>query len=71
VLPCAVGPFELVKAGFVQRGDLFPVLTNTSDPPAGFTVAVVDDVTVVQADGMYLPMIEKSFIIAEDVVVPL
>lgn len=67
----AVGAFELVQASKVQENDLFAVVTDPENPAAGVTVVKVDAVEEVEAEGMYLPVITRPFLIANDVVTPL
>lgn len=64
----AVGSFELVGASEVKPGDLMAVLTDESNPEGGFTVVPVTRNEVVQAEGNYVPEINKPYLIADGVV---
>lgn len=71
-LHCAVGEFATIAAMAVAAGDKLAVLTDESDPAAGFTVVAVTSAAKVAASGMYLPVLKTSpYIIAEGVVAPL
>ena len=67
----AVGSFEARQAMDVAVGTLFPVLTNPANPEDGFTVVAVDAIDNPKLDGMFLPFIDKPWIVVEDTVVPL
>jgi hypothetical protein len=58
----------LIGASDVRPGDLMAVLTNESDPLGGFTVVPVTSNEVVQAEGIYVPYIDKPYMIADGVV---
>jgi hypothetical protein len=60
----AVGSFDLIQANKVKAGDLMAVLTDESEPEGGFTVVPITNNEVVQAEGMYVPYIEKPYLVA-------
>lgn len=70
-LPCAVGPFKLVAARDVQPGDRLVVGASPVDASAGFVVGSVTAVEGVQAQGLYLPVIEHPYLVVDGVVMPL
>jgi hypothetical protein len=57
----------LIKASEVKAGDLMAVLTHESNPEGGFTAVPVTRNEVVQAEGMYVPYIEKPYMVADGV----
>jgi hypothetical protein len=71
--PCAcvlhaVGSFDLIPTGQVKAGDLMAVLTDDSNPEGGFTVVAVTSNKEVTAEGIYVPHIEKPYLIADGMV---
>jgi hypothetical protein len=47
------------------------LLADPADASAGFVVANVSRLEVVDAEGMYVPAVEMPYIIADGVVMPL
>lgn len=68
--PPAVGRFEGVSAKFVGAGDILAVLTDETNPSAGLTAVIVEATAFEEAEGLYTPLIESPYIIADGVVVP-
>lgn len=71
LLTCAVGRFASLSAKDIKRGDKLAVLTDESNPAAGFTAVAVTGVERLQDEGKYLPALSKPYIIANGVVTPL
>lgn len=70
ITPCAsaaVGRFSMSRADAVVPGAKLAVVTKDDDPSAGFTVVEVTKVEDVQAEGMYMPLFEHPYIIADGV----
>lgn len=67
----AVGAFETVRSDSIKAGDKIVLLPSPQDPSAGFHVAAVTERKQVVADGVYNPVIEMPYLIADGAVVPL
>jgi hypothetical protein len=59
-----------MSAKYVRAGDILAVLTDETDPMAGFTAVTVEATATEDAEGLYTPLLESPYIIADGVVVP-
>jgi hypothetical protein len=73
LLPCsaAVGSFKLLAARDVAPGDRLVVGSSPVGASGGFVVGTVTAVEGVEADGLYLPVIEHPYLLVDGVVMPL
>lgn len=70
LLTHAVGAFELSPAVDIKAGDRLAI-TQPDATQAGYVVAAVEKVESVEADGLYLPVIEHPYLVVDGVVMPL